>query len=157
MVGKYKQSVCFIDDEDFELVSKYRWGRSRITRMDKVYAITLDKPIISMHRLIMNCIDSKNILVDHKNHNGLDNTRGNLRLATKAQNCKNRRSARNSSSQYLGVSLNKKTGYYTAQICLGNKKVKSLGWRFVNEEDAAKAYNEAAKIVHGEFANLNKV
>lgn len=155
MVGKYKQSPCLIDDGDFELVSKYRWCRV-VTKMNKMYAVTLDKPKISMHRLIMNCIGDKTIFVDHKNHNGLDNTRSNLRLATKAQNCKNRRSARNSSSQFLGVSKNKRYGFYSAAIGIGNKKVRNLG-RFENEIDAAKAYNEAAKVIHGEFANLNKV
>lgn len=155
VVGKYKQSIALIDDEDYDLVSKYRWCRVT-TKMNKVYAVTLDRPKISMHRLIMNCIGDKSIFIDHKNHNGLDNRRYNLRRATKAQNCKNRRSARNSSSKYLGVSKNKVTGYFTAQIGIGNKKVISLG-RFTNELEAAKVYNEAAKIYHGEFANLNEV
>lgn len=151
MVGKFKQSPCYIDDEDFELVSKHRWVRV-ITKMNKTYAVSLDDRKVKMHRLIMGVIDSK-ILVDHINHDGLDNRKNNLRLATKSQNCKNRRSARNSSSKYLGVSKNKK-GYFTAQIGLGNKKVKPLG-SFSNELDAAIAYNEAAKVIHGEFANLN--
>jgi hypothetical protein len=147
------KSVTIIDDEDFELVSKYRWTRCPMNKWNKIYVQTSTEPRITLHRLLMG-FPEKPLVVDHKNHDGLDNRRCNLRVITKKQNQGNRRSARNSSSKFLGVSKNKRNGKFTAQIGLGNKKTKCLGF-FENEIDAALAYNEAAKIVHGEFANLN--
>lgn len=105
---------------------------------------------IRMHRIVMN-LNDKSKLVDHIDHNGLNNTKDNLRIATRFQNSSNRRSVKNSTSQYLGVSsaFNKwKSEIYK------NKKKFYLGL-FESEEDAALAYNNAAKIIHGEFANLN--
>ena len=147
------KSFAIIDDEDFELASKYRWTRLPTNNGNKEYVQTSTTPRITLHRLLMGFPD-KHLVVDHINHNGLDNRRCNLRVITKKQNQGNRRSARNSSSKFLGVSKNKRSGKFTAQIGLGNKKVVCIG-RFDNEIDAAMAYNEKAKIVHGEFANLN--
>lgn len=147
------KSFAIIDDEDFELVSKYRWTRLPVNNGNKEYVQTSTIPRITLHRLLMGFPD-KPLVVDHINHNGLDNRRCNLRVVTKKNNQGNRRSARNSSSKFLGVSKNKITGKFTAQIGIGNKKTRCLG-RFDNEIEAACAYNEAAKIIHGEFANLN--
>ena len=108
-----------------------------------------------MHRLIMGFPPAP-LVVDHINHDGLDNRRSNLRVITKKQNQGNRRSARNSSSKYLGVSKNKKSGLFTAQIRLSDGKRICLG-RFNDEIVAAMAYNRAASEVHGIFANLNVI
>lgn len=79
----------------------------------------------------------------------------NTRWITPQQNAMNRRSRSNSSSKYKGVSWNTKIGKWTAQIGL-NRKVKYLG-AFTDEEDAALAYNKAARELFGEYANLNKI
>lgn len=147
------KSIALIDDEDWELISKYRWTRAICNTGNKIYVRASGYSKVSMHRLIMG-YPPHPLVVDHINHDGLDNRRSNLRVITKQQNQWNRRSVRNSSSKYLGVSKNKKTGKYTASIGLGNLKVLKLG-DFDNELDAAKAYNERAKYLRGEFANLN--
>ena len=89
--------------------------------------------------------------VDHKNHAGTDNSLGNLRPATEAQNMKNRKLNRNSTSGYKGVTWNKKDQRWWARIMVSGKS-KFLG-RFNDPETAHAAYCAAADALHGEFAN----
>ena len=95
----------------------------------------------------------KNLLVDHINHDGLNNTRKNLRLATHAQNKRNQRSFKPASSKYKGVYYAKQEKAYRADIQYNGKKI-FLG-RFKKETDAAKAYDKKAKELFAEFACLN--
>lgn len=141
--------VALVDDEDFELVSQYNWTLAIVGKTTKsYYAIT--KGSLSMHVLITS--STLGFQVDHINHNGLDNRKENLRLATSSQNAANsRRSVTNRSSKYRGV--NWEAGAWRAKIYLNGKRT-HLG-RFANSEDAAKAYDDAARILFGEFAMLN--
>jgi len=108
--------------------------------------------MVSMHRQIMN--PPPHLLVDHRNTNTLDNRRANLRLATHSENaCNRRKISSKTSSQYIGVYFEKRTGRYTSKIRIHGKRL-WLG-RFNTELSAAKAYDEAAKKYHGEFARLN--
>ena len=93
-------------------------------------------------------------LVDHRNTDSLDNRRANLRLATHSQNsCNSRRDKSNTYSRYRGVSFSKRKQKWFAAIRADGKKT-WLGY-FDSEEDAAKAYDTAAKKYHGEYATLN--
>jgi hypothetical protein len=92
--------------------------------------------------------------VDHINHDGFDNRRSNLRLATGAQNQHNKRLQANSTSGYKGVNWHKGTKKWQARIGYNGKRV-TLGY-FNNPEDAHKAYCEAADELHGKFANYGK-
>ncbi|MGA2172051.1 MAG: AP2 domain-containing protein [Sedimentisphaerales bacterium] len=107
--------------------------------------------MVYLHREIMNHPDK--LLVDHRNRNSLDNRRSNLRLATHAQNIHNREKRKNTVSRFIGVTLNKRGGKWYARIRSKGKTI-YLG-SFNNEIEAAKAYDEAAKKYHGEFAILN--
>lgn len=93
--------------------------------------------------------------IDHINGNRADNRLSNLRLATFCENMRNKRSRRNSTSRFLGVCQVRGEETWRAQINV-DKRVKNLG-RYVTEEEAALAYNAAAKVAWGEFANLNAV
>ncbi len=106
-----------------------------------------------MHSLIIN--PPENFVVDHINHNGLDNRKANLRLATRTQNnCNRRKHNRNKChSRFKGVSWHKHRKRWSAQINIYRKR-KSLGY-FEDETEAAKAYDKAAKKYHKEFAYLN--
>jgi hypothetical protein len=105
-----------------------------------------------MHRIILGVTD-RNIFVDHKNGNGLDNRRSNLRQCTIAENNRNVVKRIAGTSKYRGVSWHKSEGKWQAQIKHNNKR-HHLG-NFINEIDAAIAYNNAATELHKDFASLN--
>jgi hypothetical protein len=92
-------------------------------------------------------------LVDHQNHDGLDNRKENLRLATSAQNMYNKRPQRGGSSQFKGVYWDKQRSKWRARLSI-NYKTKHLG-SFDTELDAALAYDSAARQHFGEYACLN--
>lgn len=89
---------------------------------------------------------------DHKDHDGLNNTRSNLRPCTNSQNHMNTRKAAGKSSQYKGVCWDKSSGKWIAHIHPGGTQM-HLG-RFESERDAANAYALAARQLFGEFACL---
>ena len=91
------------------------------------------------------------MLVDHINHNGMDNRRPNLRLATVTQNQSNRRAARGFSSPYKGVSRN---GSSWNAVIRRSGAVYWLG-TFADEIEAAHAYDDAARRLDGAFACVN--
>lgn len=144
-----------LDQEDYYQLGNYKWHLNG--NKNKFYAvrdIKVEGEIrqVSMHREIMDAPEG--ILVDHKNTNTLDNRRTNLRLATRSQNTYNRRKTkRKTSSRFIGVYLEKRSGKWAAKIKY-EKKYKWLG-RFDSEIEAGKAYDEAAIKYHGEFARLN--
>ena len=89
--------------------------------------------------------------IDHVNHDGLDNRIENLREASVAQNSMNKRSYFNSSSKFKGACFNRNRWKSAIEICgigvhIGN---------FLNERDAALAYDRAAIFAFGEFARPN--
>jgi hypothetical protein len=145
-----------LDPQDYYRFARFKWHLNGYR--DKYYAIRSqitgpkDIRIVRLHRLIMNAPDG--VFVDHINGDSLDNRRANLRLATRSQNMSNRRKTKiKTTSQYIGVSLEKSRGLWVTTIRNNNKSI-WLG-RFNSEIDAAKAYDEAAKKYHGEFARLN--
>jgi len=143
-----------VDDEDYDYLMQWKWCVSR-PKKGIVYALRSRKdsngktlPQIRMHRDILNVTD-KNLDVDHKDHNTLNNQKSNLRIATRAQNSFNRKPR--GKSKYLGVSW--VANRWLSTIVCGSEYY-YLG-RFKNEEDAARARDKKAKEIHGEFANLN--
>lgn len=145
---------ALVDNEDFEYLNQFKWQAIPLTRggFTTYYASRKEYssgPTIYMHKVILGT-DS---IVDHKDGNPLNNRRSNLRKATISQNNANRKAT--GSSQYLGVSISNDKKKWVANICCDHKK-HYLG-RYSSEKDAAKAYNEAAKRFHGEFAKLNRV
>lgn len=144
---------AIVDDADFERLSQWKWYACR--RRNNYYATRHMKlpngKLISvlMHREIMGLTPGSKNRVDHRDFNGLNNTRQNLRIATPSQNSRNRRPC--GSSKYLGVSS--KSGKWQANISyLG--KTRYLGI-FGDEREAAETYDFFARELHGEFANLN--
>ena len=116
---------AIVDDEDFEYLNQWKWFYT-----------------------------SDGYEIDHKNRNRLDNRRENLRICTHSQNMANRRRSKNNTSGYKGVSWDTVHKGWHSQI--GGRKIngKTLGL-FDIPEDAARAYDEAAKKLYGEFAILN--
>lgn len=144
---------CLVDTEDFEKVAAYRWCIKR-GRRETCYAracITRNKRRTSLllHQLIL-----PGVFVDHRNQNGLDNTRKNLRPATPAQNNQNRRKKEGPfTSPFRGVSWDKTKKKFRASIKANGRRM-NLG-SFPSEIVAAEVYDAAALKFFGEFANVN--
>lgn len=149
--------VALVDDEDYEYINQFKWYAAFCKRGKRFYALRFickngKRTNVSMHRVLLGLTDSK-LKCDHINHNTLDNQRHNLRIATHAQNMANRSSKNGGTSKFLGVYKVKDSMKWVASIHKKGYR-KYLG-RFNNEEDAAKAYDNAAMQLYGEFSNLN--
>jgi len=144
-----------LDEKDYYRLCDFKWVISGNGR--KFYAARHVKKgpgrtkVEYLHRVIMQ--PARGFVVDHRDRNPFDNRRDNLRLATYSQNSCNRPKRTNVSSRFLGVTLDRRCGRWEAQIYYRRKRIR-LG-RFDNESDAARAYDEAAKKYHEEFAQLN--
>lgn len=153
-----------VDDEDYELLNQWRWNITKKEKDHTYYVrrtINSERRTVLMHRLILNAGPME--LVDHKDHNGLNNTRSNIRIATYSQNSANQKAKYNSTSKYIGVkrkkvysrSRHKYWEYWEAYIQSDGK------WLFLGthktEDDAAIAYNKKASELRGEFAVLNVI
>lgn len=156
--GKYGSVIgnyALVDDKDYEWLSRWKWIASRENGHLYAFRTGLSQnkkrgPQLRMHRAILNAPKDK--FVDHKNGNGLDNRRKNLRLCTQSQNQMNRGKTVKNTSGYKGVSWVKKDRRWKAQIKVHGKKL-YLG-QFKTKEEAAEAYKQAAKKYHGEFHSL---
>src|SRR5258705_8794450 len=142
---------AIVDAEDFELLSQIPWFADWCENTRSFYAKVGHRNSVRMHRFLCNCRATRE-QVDHINGNTLDNRRNNLRKCSQEQNAKNRRTLIETMSGFKGVCSIKRSG--RARIGIGSKKRITIGF-FATAKDAAKAYDEAAKKYHGEFANLN--
>ena len=150
---------ALVDDEDFERVSQFKWhANRRIYKKNNTqytfYASTIiyknnKRLYLRMHQFIMGVQNGYE--ADHKDGNGLNNQKSNLRRATHSQNLANQKKSRGK-SKYKGVHQCER-GRWRACITYNNKNIK-LG-RFDTEIEAARAYNIKAEELFGEFACIN--
>ena len=146
-----KGYVTLVDDDDYDYLSQWSWWAHKkddgTFYAERRYYIGKQQVCVLMHRIIMKT--PKGLVVDHIDHNGLNNQKSNLRNCTHKQNMCNRTSF--GKSEYLGVYFYK--NLWHAQL-RHNGKIIKLGSSKI-EEEAARKYDIGAKIYHGEFANLN--
>jgi len=148
-----KGIITLIDDADYDLVFNHKWYLHKCG--NSFYAsAAINNKFTYLHRFLMG-VNDKDITIDHIDGDGLNNQRNNLRLCTKAQNNINTSSNKNTTSKYKGVSWAKHCNRWRAQICK-DKVCRYIGY-YDTEIEAALAYNNIAKTLHGEFANLNKL
>ena len=141
---------AIVDAADYHQLAQFTWFAE--SAHNTFYAARKQNgKSIKMHRQITNAPD--HLVVDHIDHNGLNNRKKNLRLCTFADNAKNINSATPGTSRYKGVHWHKKLNKWAAQIT-NDKKSHHLGY-FKNQLAAAKAYDNAAKKLHGRFASPN--
>lgn len=145
--------VAIVDAADFASVGQFKWSAAK--RGKTWYAVRrkrmLDGKIVVvyLHRELFPGVPR----LDHRNGNGLDNRRHNLRPANAAQNIWNTSApAKPKTSRFKGVHRSK-AGRWISQI-RANNKVHTVG-SFDTEEEAAVAYEAAAQRLHGEFARVS--
>jgi hypothetical protein len=156
---KYPGHEAIVDDEDYEILISHNWRPVINKRVTTIYATTNIEGIkIDMHRFVMKMHghDIEHKLIDHEDHNGLNNQRENLRVCNHSQNAQNsKKPITGKTSIYKGVCYHKGIQKYTARIKL-NSKHTNIGV-FDNEIDAALAYNQKAIEMFGKFAKLNVI
>ena len=151
---------AIVDDEDAHLAKFVWWGaKSR----DGVWYARRDerraplKPLrFHLHREVLGVTDPL-VFVDHRNGDGLDCRRANLRPATRAENSRNQTKRAAATSKFKGVSWVKRTKAWFVSIGWrenGRQISKYVGY-YKDEVEAARAYDEAARREFGEFARLN--
>lgn len=143
----YPIAKAIIDKDDYDLVKDYRWGLHKTKHGPYVRNV---KNRLYLHRLIMGFPKE----VDHKNHDGLDCRKQNLRACNSSQNKMNRRPEKGT-SKYKGVYWHKQREKWHSEITVNGVK-HSLGLHNT-QVDAAKRYNKAALKYFGDFAILNEV
>lgn len=142
--------MAMIDPEDAEL-SMFNWFA--VPHPSTWYAARGEgRTTTSLHLDVarrMGLDIGDGMLVDHKNRNGLDCRRGNLRLATPSQNVQNQRLSRRNTSGVKGVYWHIQDLKWTASVA-ANGVHHQLG-SFPTKEDAIRARQELAAKLHGEF------
>lgn len=156
---RHPNVFAMVDDDDFDRVNQWKWSATRASRGPNLYARRAERVngksrgVAMHHEILGRCPGME---VDHKDGNGLNNQRQNLRFATHAQNTANkikRKAEGASSSKFKGVTWSSRRNAWLAQIGIGGRQ-KVLG-AFAAEEDAARLYDAVAAHHFGEFANLN--
>lgn len=147
---------ALVDNTDYRQLSKHKW--TLFTRRDRQgnpmtpYAYRKEgRKTVLMHRQILGAGPKQQ--VDHKNRNGLDNRRKNLRFCTQRENNFNRGSKRGSSSQYKGVHWCTRSQRWIAKAHVDDKA--HHFYQGLDEREAARAYNAGIKNLHGEFGCAN--
>lgn len=150
-----KGYAAIIDAGDAPLVLGREWHVLGDT-VGRPYAVDPDG-LRPMHRVIM--VPPPSLVIDHINGDTLDNRRANLRICTVGENCRNaRKTGSATTSKFKGVWFERPSSEHggkpwRARIVLEGKNIR-LG-RFDTEAEAAEAYDEAARRLHGEFAKTN--
>ena len=144
-----------VDDEDYERLSKYRWGiiwgSTNIPRPYRKIRVNGKRKLIQLHREVMKA--PVGAYLDHINRDSLDNRKCNLRFCTSSQNQMNKGLQRNNKSGYRGVHwLNSQKKWFSG--IKFNHKVTYLGL-YDDKKEAARAYDKKAKEIFGEFAYIN--
>jgi hypothetical protein len=140
---------AIVDDDKFEFLSQWKWYARKGTHTwyaGRCVRVSKTKKVIYMHRVILNNPLNE---IDHIDSNGLNNQLHNLRVTTKAQNQFNRGLSMTNKSGFRGVYFNKRAKKWFARIEV-NKKCHWLG-SFPTAEEAGKAYDDAARRLHGDF------
>ena len=154
------KAFIIVDVDSFPLIKNHRWsinakrkpnGKGFYTSYARTAIwnrVKKKNDTVGIHQILMN--PPKGMEVDHKNHNGLDNRRQNLRIATKQQNMFNLPKT-NLTTGFRGVT--KKGSLFTARV--SSEKERLYLGVFNTAEEAALAYDIKAKELQGEFAILN--
>lgn len=150
-----QSKVALVDDDDYDSVSEHRWyaikNKNTFYAARNIVAENGKQTLVLMHMEILKT--PKGMLTDHKDGNGLNNQKMNLRICSIFQNNQNQRKRRNTINKYKGVFRSGKK--YRAEI-ISFKKRYYLGM-FETELEAKHAYEKAALMLHGDFVNKSEI
>jgi len=151
-----QNKVALVDDKDYEWLSQWKWCVRKGS--NTFYAFRNIKvwgkwKVIQMHREILGFIHGDGKLTDHKNRNGLDNQKTNLRLTNRSLNAINSKLFNTNSSGYRGVYQDKRDSAWWAQIRVNYVKIHC--GRYLDPVTAALAYDRVAIKYRGNNAILN--
>lgn len=149
--------VAIVDDEDYERIIAFKWHTCRHYHGNWYARRVLPRGPHSqstqlLHRFILN-LPQRHPQVDHRDGNGLNNSKSNLRIVTNGQNQANARIRRDNNSGFKGVGRQQRSNKWHARIRIQGRMVQ-LGV-FLTAEDAARAYDQKALQVRGQYARLN--
>jgi hypothetical protein len=155
--------VALVDDEDYERLIVYRWyaveGKRGNFYAQRRVRGNSDRPAyareIQRDVLDPDMTASRAMIASYRNHNTMDNQRHNLRWLDHRGSVLNRRLFKTNTSGYRGVSFDD----MSRRVRQWRACVRSMGVRYISyhltAEDAARAYNEMARLHHGEHVQLN--
>jgi hypothetical protein len=143
-----KGKFAIVDDEDYPALACQKWTAHN---GGYAYRMNADRSGVLMHRLITNAPAGMD--VDHINGDGFDNRRANLRVGTHAENMRNQRIGKAGHPLFKGIHFEKQRQVWQAHITI-NYKHRYLG-SFETAEQAAVAYDTAARELFGQFARTN--
>ncbi len=151
LINLTHRKYAIVDDEDFDILSKYRWHISDNGYAKRSVGQRGSQRFIRMHRVINNT--PKGMITDHINGDKLDNRKANLRNSTKQQNSANSKVHNTNKSGFRGVCFYKRDKNWKASIGFNGKSI-HLGY-FKTPEQASDAYVAKAKELFGEFVRVN--
>jgi hypothetical protein len=140
--GKIRDEVCIIDSEDIEKIKPYKWHYN-------FGYCSSDSAGRRIQEVILGVKTTHKMVIDHKNGDGLDNRKSNLRYIPQKLNLLNSAVSSKNTSGYKGVSYNRTRDYWEAYINFNGQR-KSLGHHKTKEE-AVKARIVSEEKYHGEY------
>lgn len=145
--------VAIVDDDCFDWLSQWDWHLSPdgYAMRGAATGTRSGGGSVAMHRVVAGAAPGE--VVDHINRDTLDNRRANLRICTQKDNSRNRRGWMSGASIYKGVSYDRERSIWVANIGVERRTI-FLG-RYQAEEDAARAYDAAARYAFKQFAHCN--
>jgi len=150
---KLTNVYAMVDNEDYFVLRNMKWRMHKSYTTNCFYAVTsVGESSIAMHLFIVNA--PKGFEVDHKDGNGLNNQKINLRACTHQQNGSNLRKNKKNTTGFKGVHFNTSRNTFQSYITPNRKHI-YLG-SYKTDQEAALAYDEAAIEHFGEFACTNR-
>ncbi len=152
--------IALVDAADYDWLSQWKWYARWDKKMHSFYAwrsvkVSGKVKSTAMSRLITNA--PRGTVVDHWNHNTLDNRRFNLRPCPTRHNRFNNQKQANNTSGFKGVCLNNDKTAWKAYIKVDGKRLHLGYFPLDKKQEAADAYDRAALLYHGEFALTNRM
>ena len=153
---KHPDTYALVDNEDYDELAVHKWTAHE--KHGTIYAerrvvVGTKQRIIHMHRVVMGVAGG--VIYDHRNGNGTDNQKHNLRRCSHKENMRNQKLNITNKTGMKGVSWKKNQGRFVAQITVDGKNF-NLGCHICPMRTAA-IYNNAAAESFGEFARLNQI